>query len=149
MLNQNQIYMHRAFELAAQAEKLGEVPIGAVIVYKDEIMGEGFNQPISMNDPTAHAEILAMRAAGQKLKNYRLTDCTLYVTLQPCAMCAAAMIHARIQKVIFAAPDPKSAANLIFNSTLSEKLNHQVLCEGACLEDKGIALLKNFFQAKR
>jgi tRNA(adenine34) deaminase len=145
----NETYMSCAFELAAQAEKLGEVPIGALIVYKDEIIGEGFNQPISLNNPTAHAEILALREAGKKLKNYRLTDCTLYVTLEPCAMCAAAMIHARIQKVVFAAIDPKSAAAVIFKSSLSEKLNHQVICEGGCLEEKGRAILKEFFQTRR
>ena len=141
--------MRRALELAQEAEKKGEVPIGAVLVYQGEIIGEGFNQPISLHDPTAHAEIIAIRQAGQKLKNYRFNDCVLYVTLQPCAMCAAAMIHARIQKVVFAAPDLKSAADVVFKSELSEKLNHHIICEGGCLEEEAILLLKNFFQAKR
>jgi tRNA(adenine34) deaminase len=149
MLNSDKHYMQRAFELAQEAEQKGEVPIGAVVVYQDKIMGEGFNQPISLNDPTAHAEIIALRQAGATLKNYRLNECILYVTLQPCAMCAAAMVHARIQKVVYGASDPKSAGDLIFQSSLSEKLNHQVLGEGGCLENECAELLKNFFRERR
>lgn len=145
----NEIFLKRALDLAVQAEKQGEVPIGAVIVFQNEIIAEGFNEPISLLDPTAHAEINAIRLAGKFLNNYRLTDCDLYVTLEPCAMCAAAMVHARLKNCYFGAFDPKSSANLIFNSELSEKLNHKVHAQGGILADECEILLKEFFKKRR
>ena len=104
------IYMQRAIELARHAEAEGEVPVGALIVYDDKIIAEGWNTPITGNDPTAHAEIKALRAAADTIKNYRLLDTTLYVTLEPCVMCAGAIIHARVKRVVFGATDPKTGA---------------------------------------
>lgn len=143
-------FMQRALELAEQAERHNEVPVGAVVVFNDNIIGEGFNQPISRHDPSAHAEIIAMRAAGEKLQNYRLIDCDLYVTLEPCAMCAAAMVHARIRKLYYAASDPKtgvvdSCANLFD----SDFCNHKVEAEGGMLAETSCNLLKAFFKARR
>ncbi len=144
-----QYYMHRALELAHQAQAQGEVPVGAVLVRNDEIIGEGFNQPIKSCDPTAHAEIIALRNAAAKCGNYRLPATTLYVTLEPCAMCAAALVHARVQTLVFGAADPKSAGHTVLESALSEKLNHRVECQGGVLAEECTALLKNFFKAKR
>ncbi len=101
------VFMARAIELAREAERAGEVPVGAVIVKDGVIVGEGWNRPISTNDPTAHAEIIAMRAAAQNLSTYRLLDTTLHVTLEPCAMCAGAMVHARVKRLVYAATDPR------------------------------------------
>lgn len=142
-------FFQHAIELAKKAQKQGEVPIGAVIVYQNEIIAEAFNEPITLCDPTAHAEINVIRNAAKKLNNYRLVDCDLYVTLEPCAMCAAAMIHARIKNCYFGAADPKSAANIIFNSELSEKLNHRVTVQGGILADECSNLLKDFFKNRR
>src|SRR6476620_10112086 len=103
--------MRRALELAREAARVGEVPVGAVIVHRDEVIAEGFNRPISPKDPTAHAEMVALRAAAARLDNYRLTGTTLYVTLEPCAMCAGAMVHARVQRLVFGAPDPRAGAS--------------------------------------
>ncbi len=130
-------FMQRALELAQQAEAEGEVPVGAVLVLNDEIIGEGFNQPISVSDPTAHAEIIAIRQAAEKINNYRLINSTLYVTLEPCAMCANALIHARVEKVVFGA------------KRLNDKLNHIVEYEGGILESECSDVLKNFFKVKR
>lgn len=142
-------FMERALILAQQAAEQGEVPVGAVVVYQNNIIGEGYNQPITACDPTAHAEIVAMRQAAQYLENYRLIDCDLYVSLEPCAMCAGAMIHARIKNLFFGAFDPKSSADAVFSSSLSEKLNHKVNIEGGLLETECAHLLKEFFKAKR
>jgi tRNA(adenine34) deaminase len=143
-------FMSRALELAREAEKLGEVPVGAVIVRKGEIIAEGFNRPISSNDPTAHAEIGAMREAAQKLGSYRLNDTTLYVTLEPCAMCAGAMVHARVKRLVYACLDPRAGAvSSVFNVANNPALNHRVECDGAVLTEECGHLLKAFFQGKR
>ncbi len=142
--------MQRAFELAQKAEENDEVPVGAVIVCQDEIIGEGWNQPISSNDPTAHAEIMALRDAGNRIGNYRLPETTMYVTLEPCAMCAGAIVHARIAKLVYATDDPKTGAcGSVFNLLSTEKLNHKVEIEKGLMEDECRSLIQNFFKKKR
>jgi tRNA(adenine34) deaminase len=131
-------YMRRALDLAARARDEGEVPIGAVVVLQDEIIGEGWNRPIAAADPTAHAEIQAMRAAAKQVSNYRLTGATLYVTLEPCEMCVGAMFHARIARAVFGATDPKKLV-----------LKNQVAIEGGVLADNCGAILSKFFAARR
>lgn len=130
--------MRRALALAKRAQDEGEVPIGALVVFQDEILGEGWNRPIAANDPTAHAEIQAMRAAASRLKNYRLTGATLYVTLEPCEMCVGAMFHARIARVVYGATDPKK-----------QVLKNQVKIEGGVLAAECGEILTAFFAAKR
>ena len=130
--------MRRALELARRAQQEGEVPVGAVVVLEGKISGEGWNRPIAASDPTAHAEIQAMRAASSALSNYRLTGATLYVTLEPCDMCIGAMFHARIAKVVFGATDPKKLV-----------LKNQVALEGGVLAGECGALLSRFFAARR
>ena len=143
-------YMARALELAREAERAGEVPVGAVIVKDDAIVGEGWNRPISTSDPTAHAEIVAMRAAAQKLDTYRLLDTTLYVTLEPCPMCAGAMVHARVKRLVYAATDPRAgAAGTIFNIVQHPSLNHRVECEAGLMGEECATLLRTFFQGRR
>lgn len=143
-------FMERALELARLAEAAGEVPVGAVIVRGGEIVAEGWNHPIAANDPTAHAEVVAMRAAGQALGTYRLTATTLYVTLEPCAMCASAMVHARIGRLVFAATDPRAgAAGSVFNIVQHPALNHRIECTGGVLAEECGSLLRRFFQARR
>jgi tRNA(adenine34) deaminase len=143
-------FMSRALELARQAQSSGEVPVGAVVVKDGAIIAEGFNRPIGGNDPTAHAEIVAMRAAAQVLGSYRLLSTTLYVTLEPCAMCAGAMVHARIQNLVFGATDPRAgAAGSVFNIVQSTALNHRVQVEGGVLAAECGALLRDFFVARR
>lgn len=142
--------MQRALELARQAEAAGEVPVGAVIVKDGAIVAEGWNQPIGACDPTAHAEIVALRAAGQALETYRLTGTTLYVTLEPCAMCASAMVHARVQRLVFAATDPRAgAAGSVFNIVQHPALNHRIECTAGVMADECSALLREFFVARR
>lgn len=149
-MNDDVKWMQRAFELAHKAKALDEVPVGAVIVYHDKIIGEGWNQPISSNDPTAHAEIIALRDAGNNVDNYRLPDATMYVTLEPCAMCAGAIVHARLSKIIFAAADPKTGAcGSIFNLLQTEELNHKVDIDKGIMEDECRALIQSFFKEKR
>jgi tRNA(adenine34) deaminase len=146
----HELFMSRALELARQAEAMGEVPVGAVVVKDNVIVAEGFNRPISGSDPTAHAEIVAMRAAAQVLGSYRLLNTTLYVTLEPCAMCAGAMVHARIQNLIFGATDPRAgAAGSVFNIVQNAALNHRVQVEGGVLATECGALLREFFLARR
>jgi len=143
-------YMQRALELAARAESEGEVPVGALVVLNGEIIGEGWNRPITMHDPTAHAEIVALRAAADRLANYRLTGATLYVTLEPCPMCAGAMVHARIARVVYGATDPiAGAAGSVFNLLNAETLNHRAVVEGGVLADECRQRLKAFFQSRR
>ncbi len=143
-------FMQRAYELACQAQKMNEVPVGAVIVSENTIVGEGFNQPISLNDPAAHAEIIALRQAGNHLKNYRLTDCSLFVTLEPCAMCAAAMIHARIKRLIFATPDPKTGAcGSCLNLCDHPSFNHRIRAESGVMQLECQQLLRHFFAQRR
>jgi tRNA(adenine34) deaminase len=142
--------MSRALELAREAERAGEVPVGAVIVKDGEIVAEGWNRPISTNDPSAHAEMVAIRAAGQKLNTYRLLDTTLYVTLEPCAMCAGAMVHARVKRLVFAATDPRAgAAGSVFNVVNHEALNHRIESDSGVLADECSAMLRGFFLARR
>ena len=144
------VFMSRALELAREAERAGEVPVGAVIVKDGVIVGEGWNQPISTNDPTAHAEIVAMRAAAQALSTYRLLDTTLYVTLEPCPMCAGAMVHARVKRLVYAATDPRAgAAGTVFNIVQHPALNHRLECEGGVLAEECGTALRNFFVARR
>ena len=142
--------MARALELARQAQGQGEVPVGAVIVYNGEIIGEGFNQPITLADPSAHAEMQAMRKAARRLDNYRLSDTTLYVTLEPCAMCAGAMVHARIKRLVYGAADPKTGATgSVFNLVQAEQLNHQLEVDGGIMDRECGELLRDFFRKKR
>jgi tRNA(adenine34) deaminase len=143
-------FMSRALQLARMAEAAGEVPVGAVLVKEGEIIAEGCNQPITLHDPSAHAEMLAIRAAALQLGNYRLLDTTLYVTLEPCAMCAGAMVHARVKRLVYAATDPRAgAAGTIFNITQHEALNHRLEVTAGVMAEECGAVLRNFFQVKR
>lgn len=142
--------MYHALALARYAEERGEVPVGAVLVREGEMVGQGWNCPIAANDPTAHAEIQAIRAASRQLGNYRLVGTTLYVTLEPCAMCAGAIIQARIQRVVFGAFDLKGgAAGSVLNILPGARLNHRVECQGGVLAEPCGALLSAFFRARR
>ncbi|MCU7917196.1 MAG: tRNA adenosine(34) deaminase TadA [Candidatus Thiodiazotropha sp. (ex Epidulcina cf. delphinae)] len=143
--------MQHALRLAQQAEIEGEVPVGAVLVMQGEVIGQGWNQPIGRQDPTAHAEIIALRDAATRVGNYRLPDTTLYVTLEPCPMCAGAIVHARVARVVFAAPDPKSgAAGSVFNLLPTDgRFNHRVVVDGGVLQARSTELLRNFFRQKR
>lgn len=146
----DEAYMRRALDLARHAEQAGEVPVGALVVLNDEVIGEGWNQPIVSHDPTAHAEIVALRAAAARMKNYRLTDTTLYVTLEPCAMCAGAIVQARVARVVYGAADPKAgAAGSVFNLLESSSLNHRAQITGGVLAEECGQSLKAFFQARR
>jgi tRNA(adenine34) deaminase len=144
-------HMQRALQLAAHARDAeNEVPVGAVLVQGGEIIGLGWNRNITLHDPTAHAEIQAMRAAGEKLANHRLSGATLYVTLEPCSMCAMAMIHARIDRVVYAAADPKTgAAGSVFDTLISERHNHRIEVAGGLLAEESATLLRGFFRARR
>lgn len=143
-------WMQHALELAQRAEAEGEVPVGAIVVYRDQIIGEGWNRPISSNDPTAHAEIMALRDAANAVENYRLPETTLYVTLEPCSMCAGALIHARVARVVYGANDPKGgAAGSVFELLGTDKLNHQVKVQGGVLAEECGQLLSRFFQRRR
>ena len=145
-----ELLMKEALVQAKKALKKGEVPIGAVVVLGDEIIGRGYNQPITIKDPTAHAEIIALKEASNRLENYRLNEAIIYTTLEPCLMCVGALVHARIKKVIFAAQDTKSGV-VVNNGGLiqSEFLNHKVSFEGGILEKEASKLLKDFFLEKR
>ncbi|MET0658122.1 MAG: tRNA adenosine(34) deaminase TadA [Steroidobacteraceae bacterium] len=143
-------FMQRAIELARAAAAAGEVPVGAVVVHERRVIGEGWNRPIATHDPTAHAEIIALRAAAQALGSYRLANTTLYVTLEPCAMCAGAMVHARVQRLVYGSSDPRAGASgSIFNVTQNPALNHRIDCEGGLMSDECGALLREFFAARR
>lgn len=144
-------WMRRALELATHAETCeDEVPVGAVLVAGDEVLGEGWNRNIATHDPSAHAEIVALRAAGQRQRNYRLPGATLYVTLEPCAMCAMAMVHARLTRVVYAATDPKTgAAGSVFDTLTSERHNHRIEVHGGVLADAAGRMLTNYFRRKR
>ncbi len=143
-------YMTRALELAHQAQDKNEVPVGAVLVLDNEIIAEGFNQSLAHHDPTAHAEIMAIRAGGKKLNNYRLVETTLYVTLEPCAMCVGAMIHARIQRLVFAATDPKTGAVCSASSLIDAPFfNHKIQWQGGIMAEASTNLLQNFFKKRR
>jgi tRNA(adenine34) deaminase len=143
-------HMALALHEARSAAAAGEVPVGAVVVYQGQVIGKGRNAPISRHDPSAHAEILALREAAQALGNYRLDDCELYVTLEPCAMCVGAMLHARLKRVVFATPDPKTgAAGSVVNLLSQRQLNHQTQCTAGVLAQPARELIQAFFQARR
>lgn len=146
----DQIYMRQALDQAHNAWALGEVPVGAIVVYEDKVIATGFNQPIGTHDPTAHAEIMALRAAASILGNYRLPGCELFVTLEPCAMCAGAMMHARLARVVFGATDPKTGTcGSVVNLFEQEKLNHHTELIGGVLAAECGQLLKEFFAERR
>lgn len=146
----DQSFMQQAIDLAGQAEQLGEVPVGAIVVQDGEVVGRGFNRPIANHDPSAHAEIMALRDAAENLSNYRLLNTTLYVTIEPCVMCAGAIIHARVQRVVYGATDPKAgAADSVFNILGTEKLNHQVQVESGLMTEQCGNLLRTFFKKRR
>jgi len=150
LTDQDQTFMQRALELARAAAAAGEVPVGAVIVRQGEIIAEGSNRPIGTCDPTAHAEMIALRAGGEVLRNYRLLDTTLYVTLEPCAMCASAMVHARVQRLVYGAADPRvGAAGSVFNIVQHASLNHQLEVTAGVLAEECATLLREFFAARR
>lgn len=143
-------WMEYALTAAHTALKQNEVPVGAVVVANNQIIGAGWNQPITSHDPTAHAEIIALRQAAAKLENYRLLEATLYVTLEPCVMCVGAMLHARIQRLVFGATDPKTGAIVSFMQVLdNNKFNHRISYTGGVLAEKCGQLLKDFFAARR
>ncbi|MBW8190854.1 tRNA adenosine(34) deaminase TadA [Neiella marina] len=143
-------WMERALALAEQAEQRGEVPVGAVLVVDGQEIASGFNQSICQHDPTAHAEIIALRQAGQQVENYRLTNTTLYVTLEPCPMCAGAMVHARVGRLVYGASDPRTgAAGSVFQLLKSDQLNHQVEVVGGVKDTECAEQLRRFFRNKR
>ncbi|MCW8889670.1 MAG: tRNA adenosine(34) deaminase TadA [Sedimenticola sp.] len=151
MADRDELYMRRAIALARRAESEGEVPVGAVLVLDGKVIGEGWNRPITTSDPTAHAEIMALRDAGKNVANYRLPGSTLYVTLEPCPMCAGAIVHARVKRVVYGTTDPKGgAAGSVFNLLPSdERFNHATEAEGGVLADQCANLLRNFFRSRR
>ena len=147
----DEAWMRRALELARRADaEHGEVPVGAVLVVGEQMVGEGRNRNIGLNDPSAHAEILALRDAGQRLANYRFPGAVLYVTLEPCAMCSMALVHARVARVVYGATDPKTgAAGSVFDTLVSERHNHRVAVQGGVLADDAADLLRAFFRKRR
>lgn len=143
-------WMQQAIQLAKTAEAKGEVPVGAVLVNDDKIIGTGFNRPITACDPTAHAEIVALRQGATTIGNYRILQSTLYVTLEPCVMCIGALVQARVKRLVFGAHDPKAGAiNSVFQIIEADKLNHRIQCEGGLLADACGSLLKAFFRERR
>ena len=146
----DEYWMQQALILAGRAAAAGEVPVGAVLVQADELLAEGWNQPIAAHDPTAHAEVMALRAAGQSLGNYRLADTTLYVTLEPCLMCVGAIVHARVSRLVFGAFDPKSGAvTTCLQGFEAPGLNHRVRATGGVLAEECGNILKAFFRERR
>lgn len=146
----DELYLERALALAEAAARQGEVPVGALVVRDGAILGEGWNRPIASHDPTAHAEVIALRAAAARVGNYRLPGATLYVTLEPCAMCSGALIHARIARVVFGAFDAKTgAAGSVLDVLNSTRLNHLVDIRGGVLAGIAAAQLQHFFKARR
>lgn len=143
-------FMNEAIDLAKHAREKGEVPVGAVVVKKNIVIGRGYNCPITTDDPTAHAEIIALRDAAHYLGNYRLSECSLYVTLEPCVMCMGAIFHARVSRVVYGAKDFKTGAcGSVINLTIERRLNHHTQVIGKILENKSSSLLKEFFIEKR
>jgi len=146
----DQLWMGRALALAREGQEQGEVPVGAIVVSNGEIIGQGWNRPITCHDPTAHAEIVALRDAAARVGNYRLTGCELYVTLEPCVMCVGAMLHARIKRVVFGAADPKTGAcGSVVNLFGNQQLNHHAVVEGGVLATECSELLRAFFVRRR
>jgi tRNA(adenine34) deaminase len=142
--------MRKAIRLARRAQQGGEVPVGAIVVREGIQIGEGYNRPVASSDPTAHAEIIALREAAAAVRNYRLSQTTLYVTLEPCPMCAGAMVHARVRRVVFGAPDPRTgAAGSVMDILRSDALNHRCEVVSGILEEECAELLKTFFRARR
>lgn len=149
-LERDEFYMRLALESAQQAYDAGEVPVGAVLVRGDDIIARGFNQPIGLHDPSAHAEIVTLRAAGAVLSNYRLPECELFVTLEPCLMCAGAMMHARLSRIVFGASDYKTGvAGSVLDVFDNSQLNHHAAVVGGILADESRALLQRFFKERR
>lgn len=147
---QDEHFMREALLLAKQGAAMGEVPVGAVLVYQGQIIGRGFNQPIVAHDPSAHAEVQAIRQAAANIKNYRLPDTTLYVTLEPCSMCAGLLVHARIARLVYATAEPRAGAVVSQARFLeSSYLNHQVQVESGLLAEESARLLRDFFRARR
>lgn len=146
----DETYMQHALQMARRAGEMGEVPVGAVLVKDGKVIAEGWNRPITDHDPTAHAEIDVLRKAAMSIGNYRLIDTTLYVTLEPCVMCAGAMIHARIKRVVYGAYDPKTgAAGSVYDTLLDTRHNHHVEHRGGVCLDECSTLLSNFFKERR
>ena len=146
----DELYMEQALREASRAEAAGEVPVGAVVVCEGHVVGRGWNRNIADNDPTAHAEIVALREAGREVGNYRLADCDLYVTVEPCAMCAGAMIHARVKRLIYGADDDKAGAVHSVLSVINHpQLNHQMLVTGGVLAARCREMLQAFFRSRR
>lgn len=149
-MDEDEIWMRRALALAERAELAGEVPVGAVLVLAGQVIGEGWNQSVGRHDPTAHAEILALRAGGEGLGNYRLLDSTLYVTLEPCVMCAGALIHGRIGRLVYGATDPKTgAAGSVFSLLDDPRHNHRVEVRAGVLAGECSEQLSAFFRRRR
>lgn len=143
-------WMKQAYQLALRSEQEGEVPVGAVVVQGNQMISEGWNRPIQMHDPTAHAEIMALRQAGEVAQNYRLVDTTLYVTLEPCPMCASAMVHARVKRLVYGAADLKTGAvDSVFNLVKNTHLNHQLEVVSGVMGDECGNLLSDFFKRRR
>lgn len=150
MVSRDEDYMSQALDLARQGGEAGEVPVGALLVQDDAVISLAWNQPITLNDPTAHAEILVLRKAARKFENYRLPGTTLYVTLEPCSMCAGAMVHARVSRLVFGAVDARSgAAGSIYDIARSEVLNHRLEVTGGVRAAESAELLQEFFQVRR
>lgn len=146
----DEFFMQQALALAAEGARAGEVPVGAVVVQHGEVVGRGFNCPISRLDPSAHAEMVAIREAAARVGNYRLPDSTLYVTLEPCSMCAGLIVHSRVQRVVYGATEPKAGVAVSRGQFFSEAfLNHRVLVEGGVMADACSAILSEFFRARR
>jgi tRNA(adenine34) deaminase len=142
--------MRRALELARRGEAAGEVPVGAVLVSGDEVIAEGWNCPMASSDPTAHAEIQALRVAGRRMNNYRLPNTTLYVTMEPCPMCAGALVNARVTRLVFGAPDPRvGSAGTVFDIVCAPEANHRLTVSGGILESECREMLQDFFRARR
>lgn len=146
----HEYFMTLAMEAAKNAEAINEIPVGAVVVHNNKVIGTGWNQSITTHDPSAHAEMIAIKQAGQALKNYRTVDCTLYVTLEPCPMCAGLLVHSRVKKVVYGAPDYKTgAAGSIMNLLAHDSLNHQIEVEGGVLQEECSNMLSSFFKRRR
>ena len=146
----NELFMHEALALAKRAAESGEVPVGAVVVKDGAVVGRGHNRPVSGKDPTAHAEVMALRDAAERIGNYRLGECALYVTLEPCAMCAGAIMHARVSRVVYGAADPKSGAcGSVVDLFAENRLNHHATIIGGVMAEEAARLLQDFFAARR
>ena len=146
----DEIFMREALGLARQAAESGEVPVGAVVVKDGAVVGRGYNRPLSSKDPTAHAEVMALRDAAERIGNYRLGECELYVTLEPCAMCAGAIMHARVSRVVYGAADPKSGAcGSVVDLFAQGRLNHHATIVGGVMAEEAARLLQDFFSARR